>query len=96
VGRPGYLVSERPALPKDQLKAKDGVFSGGGKSISYGDLVKDQQFKLTIPVAGVLTSIMGLSVMGNPPMKPVSEYTVIGKSVTNSIIASKVSAKETA
>ena len=89
------LASERLALPKDRLKAKDGVFTGGGKSVSYGDLVKDQQLKLTIPVAGDLTSIMGLSVMGNPPMKPVGEYTVIGKSVTNSIIASKVSAKET-
>jgi len=89
------LASARLVVPKDQLKAKDGVFSGGGKSISYGDLVKDQQLKLTIPVAGDLTSIMGLFVMGNPPMKPVSEYTVIGKSVTNSIITSKVSAKET-
>jgi CO/xanthine dehydrogenase Mo-binding subunit len=89
------LASERLAVPKDQLTAKDGVFSGGGKSISYGDLVKDQQLKLTIPVAGDLTSIMGLFVMGNPPMKPVSEYKVIGKSHPNSIITSKVSAKET-
>ena len=89
------LASERLAVPKNQLKAKDGVFSGGGKSVSYGDLVKDQQLKLTIPVAGELTSIVGLSVMGDPPMKPVSEYAVIGKSVTNPVITSKVSAKET-
>jgi nicotinate dehydrogenase subunit B len=89
------LASERLAVPKEQLMAKDGVFSGGGKSISYGDLVKDQQLKLTIPVSGDLTSIMGLFVMGNPPMKPVSEYKVIGKSHPNSIIISKVTAKET-
>jgi CO/xanthine dehydrogenase Mo-binding subunit len=89
------LASERLAVPKDQLTAKDGVFSGGGKSISYGDLVKNQQLKLTIPVRGDLTSIMGLTVEGNPPMKPVSAYTVIGKSVPNSIITSKVTAKET-
>jgi CO/xanthine dehydrogenase Mo-binding subunit len=89
------LASERLTVPKDQLTAKDGVFSGGGKSISYGDLVKDQQLKLTIPVAGDLTGIMGLIVEGNPPMKPVSEYKVIGKSHPNSIIVSKVSAKET-
>ena len=89
------LASERLGVPKDQLTAKDGVFSKGGKSISYGDLVKDQQLKLSIPVSGDLTGIMGLTVMGNPPMKPVSEYTVIGKSHSNSIIASKVSAKET-
>src|SRR5579862_7618102 len=89
------LASEHLGVPKDQLSGKDGVVSGAGKSISYGDLVKDQQLKLTIPVSGDLTSIFGLRVEGNPPMKPVSEYTVIGKSLPNSIIASKVTAKET-
>jgi nicotinate dehydrogenase subunit B len=89
------LASERFAVPKDKLSAKDGVFSCGGQSISYGDLVKDQQLKLTIPVSGDLTSIFGLRVEGNPPMKPVSQYAVIGKSLPNSIINSKVAAKET-
>ena len=37
---------------------------------------------------------MGLTVTGNPPMKPVSEYTIIGKSFKNSVIASKVTARE--
>jgi len=37
----------------------DGVVSGGGKSISYGDLLKGQQLNLTIPVEGDLTSIVG-------------------------------------
>ena len=81
------LASERLGVPKDKLSVKDGIVSGGGKSISYGDLVKNQQLKLTIPVKGDLTSIMGLTVEGNPPMKPVSEYTVIGKSFTNSVIS---------
>jgi nicotinate dehydrogenase subunit B len=89
------LASERLGVPKDQLSVKDGIVSGGAKSISYGDLVKDQQLKLTIPVSGDLTSIFGLRVEGNPPMKPVSEYTVIGKSLPNSVIRSKVAAKET-
>ncbi len=89
------LASERLGVAKDQLSGKDGIVSGGGKSISYGDLVKDQQLKLTIPVSGDLTSIFGLRVEGNPPMKPVSEYKVIGKSLPNSIITSKVTAKET-
>ena len=82
-------------MPKDKLSVTDGIVSGGGKSISYGDLVKNQQLKLTIPVRGDLTSIMGLTVEGNPPMKPVSEYKVIGKSFPSSVIASKVAAKET-
>jgi CO/xanthine dehydrogenase Mo-binding subunit len=89
------LASEKLGVQKDKLSVKDGVVSGGGKSISYGDLIKNQQLKLTIPVKGDLTSIFGLSIEGNPPMKPVSEYTVIGKSFKNSIISSKVAAKET-
>src|SRR5664279_3161672 len=89
------LASQRLGVPRDKLSVADGIVSAGGKSISYGDLVKDQQLKLTIPVAGDLTSIMGLRITGNPPMKPVSEYKVIGKSFRNSVIASKVAAKET-
>src|SRR5215831_2422847 len=89
------LASEKLGVPKDKLSVKDGIVSGGGKSISHGDLVKDQQLKLTIPVKGDLTSIGGLEIEGNPPMKPVSEYTIIGKSYKNSVITSKVRAKET-
>ena len=89
------LASEKLGVPKEQLSAKDGVVSGGGRRVSYGELVKDQQLKLTIPVSGDLTSIFGLRVEGNPPMKAVSEYTVIGKSMPNSVIAAKVAAKET-
>ena len=89
------LASEKLGVPKDKLSVKDGIVSGSGKSISYGDLVKNQQLKLTIPVKGDLTSIGGLDIEGNPPMKPVSEYTIIGKSFKNSITSSKVAAKET-
>ena len=88
------LGAQRLGVPKSALSVKDGIVSGGGKSMSYGDLVKGQQLKLTIPVKGDLTSVMGLTVDGNPPMKPVSEYTVVGKSFRNSVTASKVAAKE--
>lgn len=87
------LAATKLGVSKDKLAVKDGVVSGGGKSISYGDLVKGQQLSLTIPVRGDLTSIIGLTVDGNPPMKPVSEYTVIGKSFPSSAIKEKVSAK---
>lgn len=89
------LASEKLGVTKDKLSVKDGIVSGGGKSVSYGDLVKNQQLTLTIPVKGDLTSIGGLTIEGNPPMKPVSEYTIIGKSFKNSVTTSKVSAKET-
>jgi nicotinate dehydrogenase subunit B len=89
------LASERLGVPKAKLSVKDGIVAGGGGSISYGDLIKNQQLKLTIPVKGDLTSIFGLAIAGDPPMKPVSEYRVIGKSFKNSVISSKVAARET-
>ena len=89
------LASQRLGVPKRELTVKAGVVSGGGKSMSYGDLVKGRQLKLTIPVKGDLTSMFGLSVEGKPPLKPVSQYTVIGKSFRNSVTVSKVTAKET-
>src|SRR6201998_4332350 len=89
------LASEKRGVAKDKLSVKDGIVSGGGKSISYGDLVKNRQLKLTIPVEGQVTGVRGAHRGATPPMKPVSEYTVIGKSFKNSIISSKVAAKET-
>jgi len=85
ISRRNVLASRRTSFP-----SRTASFPEVGRSISYSDLVKDQQLKLTIPVSGDLTSIFGLRVEGNPPMKPVSEYTVIGKSLPNSIIRSKV------
>ena len=92
--RDSDLAAQRLGVAKTDLSVKDGIVSAAGKSMSYGDLVKGQQLKLTIPVKGDLTSIMGLTVDGNPPLKPVNQYTVIGKSFKNSVTASKVAAKE--
>ena len=88
------VAAKKLGVAKNQLVVKNGVVSGGGKSISYGDLVKGQQLKLTIPVMGDLLSPMGLTVTGNPPMKAVKDYTAIGKPFKNSVITSKVTAKE--
>src|SRR4029450_7095748 len=59
-----------------------------------GDPGRGQQLKLTIPVQGDLTSMFGLTVTGNPPLKPTSQYTIIGKSFANTVTPSKVTAKE--
>src|ERR1700739_267656 len=39
------LASEKLGVAKEKLSVKDGIVSGGGKSISYGDLVKGQHLK---------------------------------------------------
>ena len=89
------LAAERRVAPKDQLSVTGGIVTGNGKNISYGDLVKNQTLNLTIPVKGDVHSMFGLTVDGDPPLKPVSQYTVVGKSFPNSITVSKVTAKET-
>ena len=68
-------------MPVSTLTVKNGVVSGGGKSVTYGQLVAGQQLNLTIPVSGSLQGLFGLSVTGNPPVKPVSQYQVVGQSI---------------
>lgn len=89
------LAAGHLQVPKDQLSVKDGVVSGAGRSVSYGDLVKSKKLSLTIPVKGDLNSMFGLTVDGDPPLKPVSQYTVVGKSFPNSAIVAKVAGRET-
>ena len=89
------LASEQLGVQKDQLSVKDGIVSAAGKNLSYGDLVKNQQLNLTIPVKGDVNSMFGLTIEGDPPLKPVSQYTIIGRSFPNSVTVSKVTAKET-
>jgi CO/xanthine dehydrogenase Mo-binding subunit len=72
------LASTQLGVPAGSLSVTNGVVSGGGKSVSYGDLVKNQALKLTIPITG--TPLNGVTVGGTPPTKPVSQYTVIGTS----------------
>jgi CO/xanthine dehydrogenase Mo-binding subunit len=88
------LAATTLKVEKSQLTAKDGVITGGGKRVTYGELVKGQDLKLTIPVQGDLTNLFGLTVTGNPPLKPTSQYTIIGRSFANAVTPGKVMGKE--
>jgi nicotinate dehydrogenase subunit B len=85
------LAAQKLGVDRTALSIKDGVISGGGKSVSYGALVKGQDFRLTIPVQGDLTMPVGLLVAGDPPFKPKSEYTIIGQPVKNPSLRPKMS-----
>lgn len=85
------LASKKLRVPASALTIADGVVSGGGKSIRYGELVRDQQFDLKIPVSGEparvdpaswngISGLDGLVVLGDPPLKPMSQYKFVGKS----------------
>jgi nicotinate dehydrogenase subunit B len=98
------LAATRLGVPASSLSVADGVISGGGKEISYGQLVQGQRLELKIPVKGDLakpdplgwvgmTSLDGLTVDGDPPMKAVKDFEVIGTSFPARHIPDKVTGK---
>lgn len=98
------LAAAQLGRPVPGLSVVDGIVSGGGKSISYGQLVQGQHLDLKIPVTGQpatadpsawvgVTSLDGFTVTGDPPMKPVSQFRVIGTSYPVPSIPDKVTGK---
>ena len=89
------LGSTQLGVPVSSLSVKDGVISGGGKSVTYGQLVGGKAMNLSIPVAGDPTSFLGLTVLGDPPVKPMSQYQVVGQSIGMRTIPTIVSGQAT-
>ncbi|WP_312164014.1 molybdopterin cofactor-binding domain-containing protein [Phenylobacterium sp.] len=85
------LAAEHFGVPRDRLTVTNGVIQAGAQQISYGELVKGRDLKLTIQVTEHWPS--GLQIVGNPPTKPASEYKIIGRSTPNSAVTEKVTAK---
>lgn len=100
------LASQRLGASVSNLSVADGVVSGGGSRVRYGQLVRGQHLDLKIPVTGRqarfaaagASSVAGLDwggmdglvVAGDPPMKPVSQYQFVGKSYPMPCIREKV------
>ena len=103
------LAAKRLSVPVTELSVNDAVVTGGGKSVSYGQLVQGQQLDLRIPVTGKPAQVAragansvagldwggmdGLVVVGDPPLKPVSQYKVVGTSFPMPGIPDKVTGK---
>lgn len=98
------LASTKLGVPAANLTVAKGVVSGGGKRVSYAELVKGQQLDLQIPVGGSLakldpkdpigiTNLGGINVTGNPPMKKIDEYKVVGQSHERPLIRDIVMGK---
>src|SRR5665213_1134761 len=89
------LAAAQLGLPVSALTVADGIVSGEGKTISYGQLVQGQHLDLKIAVSGKAArmdpsgngaaglewaGLDGLVVTGDPPVKPISQYKVVGTS----------------
>jgi nicotinate dehydrogenase subunit B len=85
------LAATHLGVPADKLTVKDGIVSPAGdpsRRVSYGQLVEGRLLGVAIPVEGSATGF-GLALGGAQP-KPVSAYTIVGRSVPRVDIAPKV------
>jgi len=100
------LAAAQLDVPVGDLTVVDGVVSGGGKSIRYGQLVEGQHLDLKIPVSGEaarvdpsspngngMAGLDGFTVTGDPPMKALKEFKVLGTSFPAGHIPGKVTGK---
>jgi nicotinate dehydrogenase subunit B len=75
------LASKSLGVPVSQLTVDKGVVSGGGKTVTYGALVGGQ--------------LINASFTGKAPLKPISQYKLIGTNQPRVDIPAKVSGEYT-
>ncbi len=80
------LAASRLGVPAAQLTVSKGTVSGGGKTVTYGQLVGGKLFNVSMPASYVMAptrgGLNGTSGVGLPPgapgTKPVSQYKLVG------------------
>jgi CO/xanthine dehydrogenase Mo-binding subunit len=83
------LASTKLGVPVGQLSVSDGVVSGGGRTVTYGELIGGQRFNSTVRVMGSGSS---LDLQVQAQVKDPKTYKVIGKSIPSVTIPKKVTA----
>ena len=81
------LAATNLGVPVASLSVKDGVVSGGGRTVTYGALIGDKLFNAPTVAANLNP--------GQSPAKPVAQYKLVGTSPPRIDIPDKVSGKFT-
>jgi CO/xanthine dehydrogenase Mo-binding subunit len=80
------LASTQLGVPVANLSVSSGVVSGGGKTVTYGQLIGGKLFNVEMPASFNMNpstpdgSFSGGLQPGVSPTKPVSQYTLVGTS----------------
>jgi CO/xanthine dehydrogenase Mo-binding subunit len=91
------MASAKLGVPVGSLSVKDGVVTGGGSKVTYGELIGGKNFNFTMPAGGSGSSqanTMNL-IPGAGIAKPVSQYEVVGRVFPRIDIPDKVLGKYT-
>jgi nicotinate dehydrogenase subunit B len=98
------LASTQLGAPAAQLTVTDGVVSGGGKSVSYAELIGGKRFNVTMGVTGNSAgnaypgfpypaysgATTSLNVVTQAPLKDPAAYKLVGTSIPRVDIPAKV------
>jgi nicotinate dehydrogenase subunit B len=98
------LASTKLGVPLASLSVRKGLVSGGGKTVSYGELLGGKFFNVEMPasynMAGdgdpydVFEFTGGIDA-GQPPAKPTSKYTLVGTSPARIDVPGMVTGRST-
>jgi nicotinate dehydrogenase subunit B len=95
------LASARLAVPVSQLSVSKGVVSGGGKTVSYGELLGGKLINVRMPDSYRMNTtnlgpfgFTGGIQPGQSPAKPVSQYKIVGTKVPRIDIPGIVTGKD--
>jgi CO/xanthine dehydrogenase Mo-binding subunit len=82
------LASTQLGVPAAELSVSNAVVSGGGKTVSYGQLLSGKLFNVTMPASYSLQTVGPAGIRfagglgaGQSPAKPVSSYKIVGTKV---------------
>jgi nicotinate dehydrogenase subunit B len=81
------LAAQRLGAPAGELTVADGVVIGGGKSVSYGELIRDHALNGALRVSG---RGFNVNVEGQGKPKDPSQYKVVGKPLPRAELAAKI------
>jgi nicotinate dehydrogenase subunit B len=93
------LASTSLGVPVASLTVSSGVVSGGGRSVTYGQLIGERRFNITIPGAPKNDSEVATKaptmLQGLAPLKPVGQYKLVGTAVPRVDIPEMVAGRMT-
>ncbi len=97
------LASKHLGVPAAGLSVSKGVVSGGGKHVTYGELIGGRRFDVAMPAKYNMASVSSGGGFGPPagmvagvaPAKPIAKYTLVGTSPPRIDIPAKVTATYT-
>jgi nicotinate dehydrogenase subunit B len=101
------LASTQLGVPVAQLSVAAGIVSGGGKSVSYAQLVGGKSFGVTMPVTGISAgnaypgfpypdysgATTSVNVVTSAPLRDPSTYSLVGQSPPRVDIPDKVTGR---